>query len=305
MIRYLKHTEIDKIQWDNCISSSPQSLLYAKSWYLDIVSPGWEALVEDNYMSVFPLTNRKKAGINYLFQPFFTQQLGLFSGEQIISENKLKEFILAIPKKFRLIEIQLNTSNLISQVDDFSVYRKVTCHLNLSESFVKINSNYSENLRRNIKKAQGSETETTRKVLPGDIIRLFRQNRGSKINNLKDADYEIFQTLLAEAERRNQLDCRGMINSSGNLMAGAIFLKSTHSYIFLFSATNDEAKEKGAMSLLIDSFICDHSNEDCLLDFEGSMNVNLARFYKSFGSKEVVYLQILKNDLPFIIRWLK
>ena len=88
-------------------------------------------------------------------------------------------------------------------------------------------------------------------------------------------------------------------------MAGAIFLKSTHSYIFLFSATNDEAKEKGAMSLLIDSFIRDHANVDHLLDFEGSMNVNLARFYKSFGSKEVVYLQILKNDLPFIIRWLK
>ena len=59
------------------------------------------------------------------------------------------------------------------------------------------------------------------------------------------------------------------------------------------------------MSLLIDSFIKEHSREDNILDFEGSMDVNLARFYKSFGSKEVVYLQILKNNLPVIIRWLK
>lgn len=56
---------------------------------------------------------------------------------------------------------------------------------------------------------------------------------------------------------------------------------------------------------MIDSFIKEHSREDNILDFEGSMDVNLARFYKSFGSKEVVYLQILKNNLPVIIRWLK
>jgi hypothetical protein len=59
------------------------------------------------------------------------------------------------------------------------------------------------------------------------------------------------------------------------------------------------------MSQLIDSFIRDHSGEEVYLDFEGSMDLNLARFYKGFGSKEVVYLQIRKNNLPGIIRWLK
>ena len=59
------------------------------------------------------------------------------------------------------------------------------------------------------------------------------------------------------------------------------------------------------MSFLIDSFIKNHSGENKVLDFEGSMDNNLARFYKSFGSEEIVYLQILKNKLPFFIRWLK
>ncbi len=301
----MKHTDINKMQWDNCISSSPQSIVYAESWFLDIVSPGWEALVEDDYVSVFPLTNRKKAGINYLFQPFFTQQLGLFNKEEAISENKLFDFLLAIPKKFRLIEIQLNTYNIIKSIGSFTINKKITCHLSLSESYEKISANYSENLRRNIKKAQSSEIEISKTVLFDDIIKLFRQNRGAKINTLKEREYKTFQNLLSEATKKNILDCRGVGNSSGKLIAGAIFLKSTTSYIFLFSSANLEAKETGAMSLLIDSFIRDHSNEANLLDFEGSIDINLARFYKSFGSKEVVYLQLLKNNLPIIIRWLK
>lgn len=305
MIRYLKNNEINKEKWDNCISASPQSLVYAESWFLDIVSPGWEALVEDDYTSVFPLTYRNKIGINYLFQPFFTQQLGLFNAAGDISEGKLKMFLLAIPKKFRLIEIQLNSFNTIYHVDTFTIHQKVTYIVNLSESFEQISENYSENLRRNIKKAKHSEINFSKKILFKDVIELFRQNRGIKINKIRNSDYKTLLTLLEEAGRRNCLDCRGTTNSNGKLIAGVIFIKSKHSYILLFSATNIEAKETGAMSLLIDSFLKDHSNEDVFLDFEGSMDANLARYYKSFGSKEIVYLQILKNDLPIIIRWLK
>ncbi len=305
MIQYLKHTDINKLKWDTCISSSSQSLLYAESWFLDIVSPGWEALVEDDYKSVFPLTNRKKFGINYLFQPFFTQQLGLFSSETNISENEVKEFLSAIPEKFKLIEIQLNSFNNLTSFNSFSINRKLTCHLSLSGTYEKIRENYNENLRRNIKKSLNSGIEITKNVLPEDIISLFRLNKGLHISKLKDENYKTFLKLLSVAKSRNLLDCRGILNSNGNLIAGCLFLKSRYSYIFLFSASNNEAKETGAMSLLIDSFIREHSKEDILLDFEGSMDVNLARFYKSFGSKEVVYLQILKNNLPVIIRWLK
>jgi hypothetical protein len=79
MINYLKHTEIDKALWDECIAQSVNRRVYAFSWYLDIVCPGWDALVGDNYMHVFPLTHRRKWGVGYLYQPFFAQQLGLFS----------------------------------------------------------------------------------------------------------------------------------------------------------------------------------------------------------------------------------
>ena len=70
MIRYLTHNQIDTRRWDECIAQSPNGLVYAWSWYLDVVHPSWEALVEDDYETVMPLTGNKKFGVNYLFQPF-------------------------------------------------------------------------------------------------------------------------------------------------------------------------------------------------------------------------------------------
>ena len=75
--------------------------------------------------------------------------------------------------------------------------------------------------------------------------------------------------------------------------------------IFIFSGANEEAKEKGAMFFLLDSFIKENAQKNITLDFEGSNDENLARFYKGFGSKECVYLHLRRNRLPFFIKWLK
>ena len=136
------------------LADSKQDLIYAHSWYLDIVAPNWEALVEDDYVSIFPLTCRKKFGISYLFQPYFTQQLGLFSTGDEKSESKLGIFLNEIPEKFRLIEIQLNTGSSITHADGFKINKRKTHHLDLSSSHENIRKNYSENLIRNIKKAE-------------------------------------------------------------------------------------------------------------------------------------------------------
>ncbi|MEI7803415.1 MAG: hypothetical protein WCI97_12250, partial [Bacteroidota bacterium] len=91
---YLKHAEIDKTKWDHCVKNSINHLPYCYSWYLDVVSPGWEALISGAYKYIFPLTHRRKARINYLYQPYFTQQLGLFSSKKF-SQKILNEFLSA------------------------------------------------------------------------------------------------------------------------------------------------------------------------------------------------------------------
>lgn len=303
MIRYLTHTQIDKKKWDNCIATSGNGLIYGWSWYLDIVSPGWEALVEDDYLSVMPLTCRKKYGIHYLYQPPFTQQEGVFSGKEM-SAALVDSFLESIPPHFKLVEIFLNTANRPA-VKGFRIIENLTHEVDLNFSYETIQKKYSDNNKRNLKKGLREEFAVEKNTRTEEIIRLFRKYRGKDINTLASPDYKCLVQLVKTAAAKRMSQNFGIRNSSGELMAGAVFLQSHGKAIFLFSAANDEAKKKGAMTVLIDTFIREHSGRELILDFEGSNDKNLARFYKGFGAEECVYLQVKKNSLPAPIKWIK
>ena len=101
MIRYLSHTEINKEKWDDCIAHSVFETMYPYSWYLDMVSPGWYALVRNDYEMVMPLTWKRTYGVRMLIQPILTQQLGIFSRKDTNPECVL-EFIESISPKYFL-----------------------------------------------------------------------------------------------------------------------------------------------------------------------------------------------------------
>jgi hypothetical protein len=302
MIIYLPHNQINKSKWDDCIHKSSNGIVYAYSWYLDLICPGWEALVEHDYESVFPLTKNKKYGIEYLYPPFFTQQLGLFSKNKITRE-KLNQFLKSIPNKFRFIEINLSTENNF-ETPGFIQKKNLTHHLNLNSPFENIYKNYSENLKRNLKKAFKTEQQIVKDADPGKIIKLFRENKGKDIGKLTTKNYDTLSKVIAVAAKKNLVEIYG-VTTRGLLVSGAFFIESNGKTIFIFSGSDEEAKEKLSMPLLIDTFIKDHAEKNLVLDFEGSNDKNLARFYKSFGAEEIVYLQIKKNNLPYPLKWLK
>jgi hypothetical protein len=104
MIVYLKNSEIDREQWNNCIYASKSSKPYAYSWYLDIMAPGWEALIDDDYDSVFPLPGFSRFGIQYITTPIFLQQLGAFSPDKPVS-GVIHEFIDYMPKFYKFVDL--------------------------------------------------------------------------------------------------------------------------------------------------------------------------------------------------------
>jgi len=116
MIHYLPHSAIDEQKWDACITNSPNRIPYALSWWLNAVCPEWEALVQDDCHSVMPLTRGHKFGFHYLYQPYFTQQLGIFSPSPVLLVT-INEFLSAIPGKFKYVNIQLNSGNIVHPSD--------------------------------------------------------------------------------------------------------------------------------------------------------------------------------------------
>ena len=134
MIRFLKYNEIDKKKWDRSVDESVNNLIYAYSWYLDIVSPGWCALIENDYESLMPLTGNKKYGIDYLFPPYFTQQLGVFS-RTTLSKEKVENFLKAIPSHYKFIESSLNTHNTFELSNEFKIKKNINIELGLDSSY--------------------------------------------------------------------------------------------------------------------------------------------------------------------------
>lgn len=303
MIQYLKHSQINKEKWDDCIVNSHNGIIYAYSDYLDIVSPGWEALIEGDYKKVMPLTRNKKYGIEYLYQPYLAQQLGVFSDEEI-SEAAVLKFLNAIPSKFKFIDIRLNQFNKVKS-DDFKITESITCELDLNSSYEIISKKYAENTKRNIKKAWQNELVIQKGNRVKELIEIFKKTRGFQLKKIKENVYHTLELLINNCIQKKSGEVWEVTNKENKLIAGAFFIKSNAKVIFIFSSADNEAKEKGAMFLLIDRFIYANSNTNLTLDFEGSNLPDLARFYKGFSAKECVYLQVKKNKLPFILNRFK
>ena len=144
-LKHLRNSSIDYTRWDKCISESQNPLSYAYSWYLDVVSPRWEALVSEDYEYLMPLPVKSKYKIPYLVQPILTQQLGIFS-KQEINESVVEEFIEQIP--YYSYELNLNEKNFYSKAFTYPNFL-----LNLNKPYEYIASQYSKNTQRNIEKA--------------------------------------------------------------------------------------------------------------------------------------------------------
>lgn len=299
MIQYLRYNQIDKGRWDDCIGKAVNNRVYAFSWYLDIVSPGWEGLVSEDYSAVFPLTHRRKLGVRYLCQPFFAQQLGLFSRTHLTA-GLVEAFLDAIPEKYRFTEIHLNALNKIDPTR-FDAEFRLNHELDLIGEYPALVRGFSQNTRRNIRKSMDMGVQIGRKVDKDELITLFRDNFGTKEGKLRFKDYEVMRDLIHYCINQNLGYLLGAYTCDGKLTASAFFLKSGSRVYFLFAASSPEARKNGGMFLIIDRFIHEHAGQAITLDFEGGNDPDLGRFYKSFGAIESPYSLLRINHLPWFL----
>jgi hypothetical protein len=301
LIKLLKYKDIDKKKWDDTIGKSFNGNIYVYSWFLDIVHPYWDALIEGDYERVMPLPVSKKWGIKYMLQPFFTQQLGVFS-KSILTPEIVAEFIGSIPEDIKLIDINLNSFNRLTGNENLRQHKNYM--LDLINVYDVIRRHYSTNLKRNLKKADKKKLSVIKNIKPEDIVQLFRSNRGKKVKHWTDHHYLRLQHLMYMSIHKGKGITYGVYSNENTLLAGACFLKSNSKLVFLFSGQSDEGKSNAALSYLIDDVIKSYSPSNYILDFEGSDDKGLARYYKSFGAKETIYFSYKKNELPYGVKML-
>ena len=300
-IKYLQHKEIDKAKWDACITNAPNGLIYGYSFYLDCMAKNWDALVLGDYEAVMPLTWNKKYGFYYLYQPAFTASLGVF-GKNLTKEI-VDDFVSMLPSKFKLVEISLNTGNIIGDSKAFSLLRS-NYILHLNNSYKELYKTYRDNHKRNIKKAFDLGYKVSKDVSVDEIMKL-NEEQLKHVDGTKPEDYPNFKKLYEFLKNREQAIAYAIVEPKNKVLASAVFFFSHNRAYYIMVGNHPDGKTIGASHALIDAFIKDHADQNLILDFEGSDIRNLAFFYSGFGATEEIYPALKINRLPFYVKWTK
>ncbi|MDI3526132.1 MAG: hypothetical protein PWR03_315 [Tenuifilum sp.] len=291
-IVFVTREEIIDELWNKGIESAFNSNIYAYTWYLDIVSPGWSALITDNYDYLFPLPTKKKYGINYIIQPLYCQQLGLYSSKHITPEL-IDTFIDNIPSKFKYVNINLNIHNKTDKHKS-DTNSRVTYMLDLLNYDDQIFPKYKENTKRNILKAFAKKHTITTSLTPSEFISFYKDN-GHLESPAKEI--KIIKQLIECLMRQQKLTLLGCINQNSEIESVALFAENNDIIYYLLSARNKRIKNSSHYFLL-DYQIKNYSGLGKTLDFEGSMIPSIAHFFSGFGAKPCKYLNYTKNSLP-------
>jgi len=289
MIKHLKYNQIDFDLYDHCVRNSSFPTLYAAPWYLDIVSGNdWELLVAGNYDAVMPLPyGRAKQTflMRRIIQPLFCQQLGLFAGPDVAT--RLQHELIAKFFTLNPFAYHFNYTNWQLLKDYGSIKPRTNFVLSLDQNPDVIVSSFSTNLRRNIRKAEktGLDFRLVGKEVIPELIALKKAAMQAK---LSEKSYKRMETLMnASIERNLGFICGVYANE--DLIASAFILKSFDRIIYLIAAKSQDAEQNGAAHYLLYNLIKDSVLKHNKLDFEGSDQEGIARFFKSFGSTEEKY----------------
>jgi hypothetical protein len=301
MIVYHKNNEIDREQWDNCIRNTPGAKPYAYSWYLDIMAPGWQALVDDDYDSVFPVPGFSRFGIQYISTPFFLQQLGAFSPDNHTSKA-VTEFLNYMPDFYKFVDLCIGQKIIIS---GYKISEKTNFELDLSKSYEAISGNFTEHCRRNIHSSSRNCPDLVSGITPDEIINLFIENKEKEIKGIKTSDYQRLKSLINFCQINKKGRIIGVRGARKKLIF-AIFLIEIHGRkTILLAASTPQSREKRISYYVVNELIKDNSSTKAILDFAGSSIPAVASFYESFGGVRIPFYRLYRNRLFWPVRMFK
>ncbi len=296
MIRFIDRKEIDAEKWDRVIAGSRAETIYGYSWYLDQVAVGWSALVVDDYRFVMPVVWKKKVGMKYVYQPFYTQQLGVFGREEV-DPDLIRKMLKIIYSKFRFAGLNLNTQNLVGEEVPFEVVDKSNYVLPLGFEYNSLYHSFKTNSKRNIRKSMDLSDLVDKSISVKELVRLKREN---DVIKRSEEDYTWLISLLDTIMKRG--DGKIYATRTGSeLTAAAFFAFSKSRAIYLLSASSQAGKDRRGMFRIVDAFIRDHASSARVLDFEGSNIPSVARFFIGFGARAEIYQSISFSRLPSLL----
>lgn len=301
MIVYHNNNEIDREQWDNCIKNSPDAKPYGFSWYLDIMAPGWQALVDDDYDSVFPLPGFSRFGIQYVTTPAFVQQLGAFSPDKpaILA---VKEFLEYMPDMYRHIDLCIGQD---IQIDGYKVTERANFELDLTKPYEKHWESFWPQCRKNIEASAKKKPEIVTNITSDEIVDMFILDNLKKIRGVKIRAYHRLRNLMNFCLKNKKGKILGVRTSRKKLIFALFLIETQGNKTIRFMVNTPESLTRRLGYFVVNEIIKTYSSTKSRLDFAGTSFPRLDNFIESFGCVNIPYYRIYRNRLFWPVRMMK
>jgi hypothetical protein len=303
-IRHVTYNEIDKQKWDDCIRRSVNGLIYTESVYLDTMAAHWDGIVLDDYEAVMPLTWKKKWGIQYVYQPPFMQQGGIFFKKNL-SAKTVNSFLAIAVSKFRFAEFTCNAFNPVKTEKDIQLKLRNNFILPLGNGYKKIFSAYDVYIKQRLTRLKKFNLQYKHSNDHEEVIELYQQLYKERMESVTVADFSKFKKLCDFYAKTDRVIVREVYDMENELLASVVLLRDDRRLYNIISCVLPKGKKLLANYFLYNEIIREFASERIILDFEGSDIPGVAYFYSKFAGSNEKYPFIKFNRLPMPIRLLK
>ncbi|MDO7887554.1 GNAT family N-acetyltransferase [Hymenobacter cheonanensis] len=312
MLRLLRFRALDLARWAACVAASPGAPPYVQAWWLAATARRWAAVVElgpaGEYRSLLPLPTKWRPGGRVAYQPLFTQQLGLVLTPES-QQRDLAAYLAVAARHCARFYQQLPpaAAPLPPLPPGFTAAERLTYHLDLSPGAEALRAGYAPDYRRRLRRNAGLATPL--RVTPGpdlhELISLFLAYRGPEHTGLHPRHYAVLPRLVAAAQGLAELR-QVRHPATGELLAGALFVRHAGGLIYLFAAASAAGRAAGAPLLLLDEAIARHAGQPGqVFDFEGGSLPAIGRFFANFGARPVSYPVLTFTSSPWFPAWMR
>ena len=296
MNKIILGSDIDRIKWDSLVAKyKGPGQFFHFSWYLDAACPTWMAFIHGDYEAIFPIVSQSKYSVSLFVQPIFTREfnvIGASSSEEFISE--LTRELL----RHRFVYFGSSTDFIQS---DWKVSSRKYQGVTLRMKYDVLYKNYSQNIKRTLKKVRECELEIKEIDDPLALIGLFINEKGNLFKHLGMKEYNaIHQLMINGREAGFALQLSAYLD--GELIASSFYFRTESLILFLKGAVNEKGKAIGAMVALHNHVLESHCESHNYFDFGGSDDKGLREFNLKFGAIDVNYLLLSSNRIPWPLK---
>lgn len=324
---FLPASAISPEKWNAFIEASPQGNVFALYEYMQIIAPNWAAIIVaegDTWRAVFPIISQKKMGFHIALQPVLAQHWGIFLGNNDYKNDyeafsAYRKIVLAIIEKLPQVHVFFYQFSptfpylIAFGQAGYELRTRFTYHLALEKTENELWQNAASPLQRQIKKTQKQnfQLRINQKEDLRALVAIFSQNEdtGKNLTGLGKQHFVPILEKLTKIGHYFLTENKGILltlaDADGKVQAGGIFGLCRKKMTYIAGGVSPEYRADGLMSRLLWEAILYGKQHNCFIfDFEGSMIEGIETFFRKFGAVPVPYLQIVRNKLPFYLKWL-